>query len=219
MDGINKWVFRITARTDVGRIVCNVSNVLSIGILLGVLAAAPYDRIFGLPASLCAAVQSFVSIAGLAILVSDWPTHCALGESELRLGDTHLDQIQPRLRIECPGREFCPILPGNEKGPQIEAQVAFGEVSVRAFTVAKISSKAQQSAYVVGDQEAQDWMLIRVNAFLHQSVQFQPVAQREAAAVARDQVAIVVKVVVPASQEGRAAGGGEKAGCGISRVE
>lgn len=48
-------------------------DVLGLGLLLGVLVNMPYDRLFGLSATLYYAVQSMISVFAFASLLSNWP--------------------------------------------------------------------------------------------------------------------------------------------------
>ena len=59
-----KWVDRITTRLTVFPAACMEG--LAVGILLGVLVAAPYDRLFGLSVPLCMVLRSFVSTVAFA---------------------------------------------------------------------------------------------------------------------------------------------------------
>ena len=49
-------------------------DVLSLGMLLGVLVNMPYDQLFGLSATFYYALQSMISIFAFASLLSNWPT-------------------------------------------------------------------------------------------------------------------------------------------------
>ena len=49
-------------------------DVLSLGMLLGVLVSMPYDQLLGLSDTLQYAVQSMISIFAFASLLSNWPT-------------------------------------------------------------------------------------------------------------------------------------------------
>ena len=56
------------------RILRRAVDALAIGVLIGVLAGAPYDEMLGLSELLNTVVQSMISMFSFASLLSDWPT-------------------------------------------------------------------------------------------------------------------------------------------------
>jgi hypothetical protein len=56
------------------RILRRAIDALAIGVLIGVLAGAPYDEMLGLSELLNTVVQSMISMFAFASLLSDWPT-------------------------------------------------------------------------------------------------------------------------------------------------
>ena len=65
---MSKIKFVRTGNYNEGRMVWNVLIALSIGALLGVLVAVPYDRVIGLSEPTCIILRSVVSVAVLGSL-------------------------------------------------------------------------------------------------------------------------------------------------------
>lgn len=56
------------------RMLRRAMDALAIGVLIGVLARAPYDEMLGLSELLNTVVQSMISMFAFASLLSEWPT-------------------------------------------------------------------------------------------------------------------------------------------------
>ena len=124
-----------------------------------------------------------------------------------------------QMGIELSGAEFLEVSFGNQVVPEIKAQVAPGEITVPGLLVTVVFCKMEQSTHIPGNQESQNRVLLQVYSFCREPVQVPPMAQGNATAEARHEVAVVVEMVVPFSQEGWLAGLVKEAGCRIGGIE
>ena len=124
-----------------------------------------------------------------------------------------------QVRVKLPGSEFCKVSTRYQVTSEIQAKVTFRDVTFVRFLVTEILRELEQPLKIFGDQESQDRMLVEVYPFAHKLVQVLPMPQRDPTTVTRHQVPIVVKVVVPLSQEGWLARLAEKVACRMGAIE